>query len=182
MRKWNAALSMGIVVLFFVHAVTGGFQLMGIMPGGSPLLSALSWILAALLLLHAAVGVKLTADTIRACKKSGVLYFKGNKLFWARRVSGFAIFMFMLFHVALFLGKNEGAYRLKDFGGVQLAMQLFLVASVAVHVITNVKPMLIALGIRSLKEYAGDILLILSVLLIFTGLAFFIYYLRWNAV
>lgn len=180
MRKWNAILSAGILVLFLLHGVTGGFQLAGILPGGSTVRSVLSWLLVILLLVHAVIGVKLTGDTIAACKKSGVSYFKENKLFWARRISGFAVFVFIFFHVILFLGKNGEAYRLKFFGKLQLATQLLLVASVGLHVITNVNPLFIAFGRKGLKEYAVDILIILSVLLLFMGFAFLIYYIRWN--
>jgi hypothetical protein len=54
-----------------------------------------------------------------------------------------------------------------------------MVISIAVHVITNVKPSLISLGIRSLREYAVDILLVMSLLLLIAGAAFVVYYLRW---
>ena len=180
MRKWNAVISMCIIVLFLVHAIAGGFQLMGLIPGGSDLMGILAWIMLVLILIHTIIGIKLTADSLAACKKSGVSYFRDNKLFWARRISGFAIFIFILFHVILFLGKNDGVYRLNYFGTLQLATQILMVVSVAVHVITNVNPMLISFGLKRLKEYALDILIVISVILLFTGVSFVIYYIRWN--
>lgn len=180
MRKWNAILSMCIIVLFLIHAVAGGFQLMGLLPGGIRILSVLARLMVALIILHTFIGVKLTWDSIMACKRSGVSYFKENKLFWARRISGFAIFIFMLIHVLLFLGKNEGVYRLNYFGTFQLITQILMVLSLAVHIITNVNPLIISLGIRSIKEYAVDILVVLSAILLFTGVGFVIYYIRWS--
>ena len=35
MRKWNAIISMTVLTLFLVHAVVGGFQIIGVLPGGS---------------------------------------------------------------------------------------------------------------------------------------------------
>ena len=60
-------------------------------------------------------------------------------------------------------------------------MQLLLAASLAVHVISNVRPMLISFGIRSLKERSGDILFVLALLLLFMTLSFIVYYIRWNS-
>ena len=180
MRKWNAVLSMCIIVLFLVHAIAGGFQLMGLIPGGSALLGILAWVMLVLILKHAIIGIKLTADSLTASRKSGASYFKDNKLFWARRISGFAIFVFILFHVLLFLGKNDGVYRLNYFGVLQLAAQFLLVLSVAAHVITNINPLLISFGLKRLKEYAVDILIVISGILLFIGVSFVIYYIRWN--
>ncbi|MBR1866368.1 MAG: pilus assembly protein PilX, partial [Lachnospiraceae bacterium] len=158
------------------------FQLAGVLSGGSVARSVLSWILMAMLLLHMGIGLKLTWDTITACRKSGVSYFRENKVFWARRLSGFAVFVLIFFHVVLFMGKNGDAYRLRFFGGLQLATQILLVVAVGLHIITNVKPLWIAFGRKSLKEYAADILIILSVLLLFMGFAFLVYYIRWNRI
>ena len=183
MRKWNAVISMAIIVLFLIHAIAGGFQLAGIMKGGSTLLSVMAWVMAGLIVIHIVIGTKLTTDTIRAKRHSKVSYSKENKLFIARRISGFAIIIFLLCHVMIFIGNNDnGVYRLHYFGKMQLITQLLLVLSIAVHVITNLKPLFIAFGIRSLKEYAVDILLILSILLVLMGIAFCIYYTRWKIV
>lgn len=180
MRKINAVLSMGILALFLVHAIMGGFQLAGIVPGGRLIMKVLAWIMVGLIGLHTAIGIKLTCDTLRAQKKAGAAYFRENKLFWLRRVSGAAIMLFIVFHILIFLGSNDGAYRLNLFGGAQLASQIVLVLSIAVHVITNISPLMLALGARGYREFALDIMLVLAVLLTFMGAAFVIYYLRWN--
>ena len=116
MRKWNAVLSMGILVLFLIHAIAGGFQLAGVFSGGSMLMQWLAWLMLILIFIHTLIGCKLTADTCKAGKEAGISYFKENKLFWVRRISGFAVMLFILCHVLIFIGKNQdGIYRLNQF-------------------------------------------------------------------
>ena len=177
MRKRNAILTAAIMVLFLLHAIFGAFQLFGV---GQTALKATAWAALALVILHTLIGVKLTADSVKVWKKTGAGYFRQNKLFWARRVSGFAVMALLAFHMTAFGYYNSGAYRLRRFTDCKLAAQLLLVAAITVHVVTNVKPMLISFGVRSLKKWAGDILFVLSVLLLFMAAAFIVYYLRWN--
>ena len=178
MRKCNAILTGLILALFLAHGVLGSFQMLGVSNGP---LKALSWIMAALVAVHTCIGVKLTADTVKAQKKTGAAYFRENTLFWARRVSGLAVMAFLLLHVTAFgYHTPERAYRLKWFTAGKLTAQLLLAASVAVHIISNVRPMLISFGIRGLKQWAADILAVVSVLLLFMAAAFVVYYLRWN--
>ncbi|MBP3272028.1 MAG: pilus assembly protein PilX [Ruminococcus sp.] len=180
MRRLNAVLGMALLALFLLHAVMGGFQLSGVIPGGSVIMKTGAWVMTAVLVLHTVIGIKLTADTLRTLKKTGAPYFKENKLFWVRRLSGFAIILFVAFHVIIFMGSNDGAYRLHLFAGAELCTQLLLAVTTAVHVLSNVKPALISLGFKSWKDFLADVLIVLCVILLFTGAAFIIYYLRWN--
>ena len=176
MRRFNGILAMIILVLFLVHAVMGSFLMIGF---GDNALKFVAKITEGLIYIHLIIGVKYTVDTIRAQRKSGVSYFKENKLFWVRRISGLAIMIFLITHFSAF--KADGDFiRLAYFDIIKLTTQILLVASIAVHVISNVKPALITFGIKSLKDISVDILLVLSILLAFMGLAFVIYYLRWN--
>ena len=178
MRKLNAVLTAAIMLLFLVHAILGGFQLLGV---GSTAVKALAWICVALIAAHTVIGIRLTADTLRVRKKTGVGYFRENTLFWARRISGFAVMVLLVFHITAF-GDNSGAqYRLRWLDTANLVTQLLLIASLALHILSNVRPMLISFGIRSLRERTGDILFILSVVMIFLASAFIVYYLRWNS-
>lgn len=181
MRKTNAIITAAIMLLFLIHAVAGGFQLAGWLPGGSVLLKTAAWTMTALVGVHIVIAVKLTADTLRALKSSGVSYFRENKLFWLRRLSGIAVMLFMLAHVLIFNGRGSGSsYRLSLFEGPQLASQILLVISLALHMISNVKPLLFSFGVKSFKELGQDIAVYLSVLLALAGAAFVVYYLRWN--
>ena len=182
MRKANAVISMLILLLFLFHAVAGGFQLAGVIPGGKSVMQILAWVMTALIGAHTLIGIKLTADTLKAMKRSGAGYFRQNKLFWLRRISGLAIMVFILLHIVIFMGENDGAYRLSEFAAPELVSQILLIVSIALHVISNARPALISFGIKSFKEAGLDIALILAGILIFTGAAFIIYYLRWAAI
>ena len=172
---------MGIIVLFLVHAALGGFQLAGMLAGGIRIMTVLSWIMAGLIAVHAVIGGILTVRTLKAQKKAGVSYPAENKLFWTRRISGAAVMMFILLHIAVFVGKNsDGVFRLTLFDGAALAGQILLVLSAALHAVTNIKPLMLSLGVKSYKEFALDLLMILSVILLLAGTGFVIYYKRWS--
>ena len=180
MRRANAFISMLVLVLFLFHGIMGGFQLAGVIPGGSKLMQTMARVMTALTAAHGVIGIKLTVDTLKAIKKAGTSYYRENRLFWLRRISGFAIMVFMLFHIMIFMGKNDGTYRLDLFAGAQLATQILLVVATALHVITNAKPMLLSFGTKSYKELGLDIAMVLAGILLFTGVCFVIYYLRWR--
>ncbi|MBQ9625376.1 MAG: pilus assembly protein PilX, partial [Clostridia bacterium] len=124
MRKFNAALTAVIMLLFIAHAVFGSFQMLGIT---GAVLEHLARGMAVLVILHALIGVKLTIDTLKTQKEAGVSYFKENKLFWIRRISGFGVMLFLCFHMFAFGGKNaNGVYRLYAFTGFKLVANLLL--------------------------------------------------------
>lgn len=178
MRRFNAILAMVILALFLLHGILGAFQMFG---WGTVTSKALTHGLLTLICVHVALSLALTAQSIRTWKRTGAPYFRQNALFWARRISGVAIMVLLAFHLTAFSYTSAGAFRLKWFDGFKLATQLLLVLTIAVHVITNVKPVLIAFGIRRLKPRASDILFVLSLLLLLMAAAFIVYYLRWNA-
>ncbi len=178
MRKWNAILTLLILVLFLIHAIAGGFQLFGL---SQTALKAVGRACMILILVHAGIGVKLTADSLVVWKKTGVGYFRENKLFWLRRISGFAILVFLALHLLAFHGTGTGSgYRLPWFTAGKLVSQILLILSIAVHGISNMRPSMLSLGAAGWRRWAVDILLVLAVLLFFLGAAFVIYYLRWN--
>ena len=177
MRKWNAVLSLAALVLLIVHAVLGSFFLTG---AGHTAAKAAAWAAVALLAIHAVLGVKYTVDSLRVWKKTGAGYFRENLLFWTRRLSGFALLFFLFLHLAAFRNVGGTAFRLPWFTGAKLAGQLLMVASLAVHLLTNIRPLTLALGLRGGRKWLGDALFVLSVVLLFAAAAFVIYYLRWN--
>ncbi len=177
MRKLNAVISAALVALLLHHIVFGAFQLAGLdMMVSKPL----SWVFMALTLAHAAIGIKLSLDTERAKRKSGVSYGRENRLFRARRDSGFAMLIFLAMHIVSFSTEVDGVLRLRYFGTFRLASQLLLVAALSVHLLCNVRPLLIALGVRSHRKWIADILWIAAVMLLVAGFAMVVYFLRWN--
>ena len=181
MRKCNAVITAGILLLFLVHLVTGALQTAGFLSGGNIWLKWISWVMLALIGLHTLIGIWLTADTLRLQRKSGASYPQENRLFWARRISGFALMAFLVCHVLIFTGTTEnGAFRLHQFAGAELLTQIMLIVSLGVHILSNVSPLLIGLGIRSFRTFLPDVLAVVSVLLLAGGLGFVVYYIRWN--
>ena len=180
MRKINAILGMVIFALFLLHIIIGSLQLSGLIPGGNIVMQTGSWLLIAAVGVHTVIGIKLTVDTLTAIKKSGASYFRENKLFWIRRISGLAVMFYIAAHLMLFMGHGSGgAFRLNVFDLPQLIMSILLVISVLVHIVTNIRPLMIALGSRGAKDFIADMAVIFSVLLLVSGAAFVVYYVRW---
>ena len=179
MRRINAVITPVILILFILHGVSGAFNLTGF---GNSLTRIIAWPMAGLIGVHMVFGIILTAQTLQAQNKAGVSYPKENRLFWARRISGFLIMILIGFHVYAFTGVSADHFRLTEFTPVLLGCQILLVISIAVHVISNVKPMLIALGVPKLKPRAGDIIFWVTILLCVMAAAFIFYYFRWGAV
>lgn len=177
MRKWNSLLSLTALVLLLLHGVLESFHLIG---ADGEVTKLLPRAVLTLLLLHAALGVKYTADALRVWKKTGAGYFRENRIFWARRISGFVILVLLFFHVGAFGEVVDGVFHLHPFTWIKLTHHLLLAASLAVHLLTNLRPLLLSLGIRSGRKRLGDLLFLLAVLLLFMAGAFVVYYLRWN--
>lgn len=183
MRKINARLSAAIMGLFLIHMVWGVFVMLGIVAGGNPVFRILTYLMSAMIALHILIGCKLTYDTLTAIKKSGVSYAGANRLFWIRRISGFAMVVFVAAHIWLFSGRElEGAFLMPHFNVMALLTQIGMVLSLLVHLTTNIRPLKIALGIEDRKDFKTDVLIVLSVLLLLAGGAFVLYFLRWRAV
>ena len=181
MRKVNAVVTALIMVLFTVHMVRGILVLTGMTAGGGAIYTALTHLLLTLIAVHVVLSVSLTVKTLFTSRRAGVLYLKPNRLFWIRRISGFALMLFLISHILIFRGTTaSGAYRLNLFGGAQLATQLLLAASLLVHLIGNISPLRIALGIEDRRAFRTDLLLVLAILLFLAGAAFVVYYIRWS--
>ncbi len=180
MRKANGIITVMILILFVYHMIGGILQLTGLIKGGNPLFIYPAFVMIALVILHVIFGIKLTIDTMIAAKKTGVSYWKDNGLFWLRRISGFALFLFMGCHVLLFAGIGGGGiYRLRYFNVFALLTQILMVLSLALHVMTNIPPLRISLGLTDRRNFRMDLLIVLGILLFMAGASFFIYFIRW---
>lgn len=183
MRRLNAILTPMIMIFFVIHMIMGALVLAGMADGGS---AGFLWVTRMLLVtacMHMVISVILTVQTVRAGIKSGVSYIRLNRLFWIRRISGFALILFLPLHAVFFHGNvRDGAYRLNLFDGVQLCVSLLMVVSLLVHLSCNIRPLRIALGIEDRRKICMDVLLVISVLLLLAGAAFVVYYIRWRTI
>lgn len=183
MRRANAVLTSLIMILFLLHMIWGSLELAGLTKGGNSLFSFLSRAMVALIVFHVGISFKMTLDTIQACRKSGVSYWRENRIFWARRISGLALMLFMTIHVYLFSGQRlSGTYLLHFFGIMELLSQILMVVSLLVHLLTNIRPLKIAFGIEDRTNLRTDLLLVLAILLLLSAGAFAIYYIRWRVI
>jgi hypothetical protein len=180
MRRLNAIISMAIIALFLIHGIAGAFQMLGFIPGGSSALKMLTWIMLVLIFLHVIIVSCLTVQTLRISKRSGVSYYKENAMFWIRRISGFVLLLLVFLHLSVFMQTGSGLFRLGYFGIPQLTGQIIMLLALTVHILCNIKPVAIALGLYGGRGYCRDVLLVLSVVLCFCAVAFVVYYLRWN--
>lgn len=177
MRKWNGILTACILALFLAHGIMGAYQLFG---AGDTALKTIARAAVFLTGIHAVIGLRYTIDALRIMKKTGTVYARENFLFWARRISGFVLLVLLSLHMTSFSARNAGSYRLQWFDTGKLILHILLAADLALHILSNIKPMMITFGIRGLRKRAADILFVLSVVLLFMTAAFVIYYIRWN--
>lgn len=178
MRRINTFLTIGIILSFLFHAIAGSIRLFGA-DAGSPIIAA--WVCMVFVVLHVIVTTILTVKTLIAIKKSGKSYFRDNLLFWTRRISGFALLIPLVMHMLIFSGTGDDSYRLVFFHSGRLIAQILLIAALALHILTNLHPLLLGLGVKQHKMFSVDMLFVISVLLIFCCGAFCVYYLRWMA-
>ena len=179
MKRLNAIVSAAILVVFALHGVGNALQLLGV---GSVVPEIIGWLMLGLVVIHFAIGIVLTVQTIREQVRAGAAYPKLNKRFWAVRVSGFAVAICAAFHVIVFGGPGGEFVRLALFGHAELAMHLLLAASLAVHVLCNMEPLLIDLGLPSARGRAADGMAVFAVVLLLAAVAFVVYFVRWSVV
>ena len=179
LRKLNMFVVILMLLVFLDHAIFGSIRMAG---GNANVVKTEAWIGVGLVVVHVIITSIMGAETLKARRLSGVGYFKDNALFWTRRISGFVILIPLVMHLMIFTPANSDVYRLQVFTTGRLISQIFLVAALALHILTNVKPALITLGVRKdTKAFQIDLILVLSIMLLLFGIAFVIYYLRWMA-
>lgn len=178
MRKLNLFLVVGMLVTFLAHAVMGALQLSG---ANTNTLKPLAWVCVGLITAHIVVSAGLTIQTLYACKKSGTGYFRNNLMFWAKRITGLAIVIPLVMHLMIFHSESGDAFRLQVFTSGRMISQILFVAAIALHVLLNIKPLLTGFGVKENRAFSGDIIFVLSVVLLLLAAAFVVYYLRWTA-
>ena len=179
LRMANALIATAMLVLFVLHGVGNSFELLGV---GNPTSKMIARAIVTLAVAHAVLGVVFSIATIHAQREAGTSYVQLNKRFWAVRISGVALAVFVVFHMMTFLSVGGGAYRLREFGAFELATNVGLVLCVAIHVLCSARPLAISLGLNAPRARAADLVFALSLVLLFAAVAFVVYYLRWSVV
>ncbi|MDO4536988.1 MAG: hypothetical protein Q4B54_02420 [Coriobacteriales bacterium] len=180
LRQINACVAACMLVLFLLHGVGNAFMLMD---AGAPTSKMLARATLTLAVVHAVLSMALSWQSIRTSRETGVSYLRLNKRFWTVRISGVACALFLVTHMLAFLQVGGGgAYRLHEFGDLQFASQIGLVVSLALHLLANLRPLMVSLGIPSPRARALDVGFVLSVLLLVMAASFVVYYLRWSVI
>ena len=178
MKAVNAVIAAVLLVLLAVHGLGNSLQLFGV---GSVVPAAIGWALAVLAAAHLVIGVALTVSTLREQRRAGTAYWRLNRRFWAVRFSGLAIAVFVVCHILIFARLDPSApVRLSFFGPLQLAVSLLLAVSLAVHVLDNLQPLLISLGVPSPRGRAADLGVVFALILLVAAIAFVVYFIRWS--
>ncbi len=177
MRKINGIIAMLVLVLFLIHGLLGALNLMNI---ATVIVKVLSHTMLCLIIVHAIISFGLTVRSVKTAIKTKAPYFRQNRLFGARRISGVLILALVFFHMTAFGYTSGGVFRLVPFDVFRLITQVLFILSIAVHIITNVKPVLITFGVKKLRPKAGGILFFISAALLFMAAGFIIYYIRWQ--
>lgn len=87
--------------------------------------------------------------------------------------------IFIVDHLLIFYNQDSEIIRLSFFGKPQLFMSVLLVIVLAIHILSNVRPLLIGFGYEGRKGRAVDVFTILTIILLFCSVAFLVYYVRW---
>lgn len=177
MRKLNGIMAFSAIVLFLVHGILSSLLMMDIT---SVFIKELPYIVAGIVGVHALISIGYTIRTLCIAHRTHAPYFKENRLYWSRRISGLVILCLISFHMLAFTDNNGGVFRLIPFDLFRLIMQLLFLCSVAVHLIANVKPILISFGTRKLRQKWGTVLFFVSAGLLVMTIGFIVYYVRWQ--
>ena len=175
MRKLNAILSIVVLAVFVLHMAVDSLLMIGVINDYPVLQNSLSWLLLIVVAAHTVIGIKLTADTFASMKKSGVSYMNDNLLFWTRRISGFAVMLFIVLHMAIFINGNGEKEIFDTFG---LICSILFILSLILHIVTNIRPLISGLGKQCTGISISLTAFVFSLTVLASGAAFVIYYVK----
>lgn len=161
MRKINSIIATIILVLLVDHIIFATLHL-----AGYPVhvFGPLAYLMLALVIIHGVLSMILTVNAEKTGMKTKARYNKENAEFWARRTSGVAILAFAIFHAHAMMKLPDGRPRISTLGPIARICNIGLAISVCVHIVINIKPLMISLGIRK-HNLLSKILYVFFVLL-----------------
>lgn len=177
MRKIFTLLTAVLAILCLWHAVMGSFMLLGISTRPAAFMGCLAGMLA---VCHILLGGRFWLRTLKQGKC--FCYNHANRLFWLRRGSGVAVVLLFLFHWHVFGGMEGAHYILYEFTVFKLVTQFLFVSMLFLHMGLNIRPLLLALGIRQAAVHTHDIYSVLFVFYLFIIGSLIYYYTGWQYV
>lgn len=174
MRKIYAYLTAALVFFLLLHGICGSYVLIGVGTTGAPIFAHICEVL---LLAHVLLGLFFTCRTLFGMKKNGgPFYLRQNYLFWLRRLSGVAILVFLWGHFTLFGEMQNGEFIIYEFTTAKFLWHLGLLVAAAVHLLTNIRPLYVALGFSGVAKRTADTHFVCAVLFILMTLMAVRYY------
>ena len=172
MQKIHPVLAWLILMLLIVHLVVGSVTLFtGIFPGGA----WLRYLFAALVAAHAVLALG-KAFGRRGRLRAHFAYGRENRRYWLRVGSGCAVALLFLVHRTLWTVQTPFGVLPCSFGLSSLVVQLLFVAALAVHILLNIRPLLLDCAIepsRRAMRWAKTIGALLAALSVVSAAAYF---------
>lgn len=149
LKKINPILAFICTALFLLHGMMSAFFITGKLSFG-PVYKLTGWILFALLLFHAAIGIVAMAVNLSLRAKShGTpgFYMRENRGYYIQRTAGVLLILFAFLHIHAFGYTDAEGYHLTPFMDVSLLMLCALIICAVIHLLASAKPMLISLKV-----------------------------------
>ena len=135
------------------------------------------------------VGLDVMEEQLAIARKRGMenaVFEKGDAADLSRfednsfdYVLDFCILCSLYFHFGMFGTTVDGKFELLPFTTIKLIDMLVLVISLLIHIGINIRSLLVSMGIFAPKRRRWDIVLVLSVILVFIAVSLILYYLSW---
>lgn len=148
MKKVNSIISLLLIIMVFVHGVFASLLMLGVMDKPNPIPA---FICLGLLLIHIVLSCILTSKTVKEAVSSGDKYEIQNKMFIIRRASGVLMILLVIAHLVFYFGPQVENFATAPFTVAQLVLLILLVISLIVHITTNIRPLMVSLGVSSPK-------------------------------
>ena len=172
MRKINTIIVLIIMLLLIDHTVFACMHLLGMNAG---VLKPLAMMMLLFTVIHAIVSLLVTIKAEKVGISTKARYNKENRQFWSRRVSGVLVLVLALLHGHMMMKNGNGVPRIARMPKVFGLATPLLIVCIWIHLLTNVKPLLISLGVRNQDKKERIIKVLLTVLFIF-ALGSYIYF------
>ena len=163
MRKFNTILVLIIMALLLDHVLFGVMYLLGI---GTGVFKPLAIAMLALVMFHAVISLIVTFRAEKAGFVTKARYNKENREFWGRRVSGIFIVFLALMHAFILSKDQDGVPRLQKMPKPLRIATPLLIIFVYLHLLSNIRPLLISFGIRNVDKKTRIIKIILTVIML----------------
>ena len=164
MRKINTILVLIILLLLTDHAIFGSLHSLGT---GASVLRPMAHTMFGLVFIHALISLAVTVKAEKAGIVTGTRYNKENREFWNRRVTGVLILILGMTHAFLMMRNEMGVPRIAFAPRIFEFTTPLLICMIYLHILTNIRPLLISLGIKNIDKKEKIIKVILTVIMAF---------------